>query len=55
VTGEHGGRKILGHERTEHFRKRLVNLLLPTRARAVELNDIGPVFEKIAMPAAAEQ
>jgi tetratricopeptide (TPR) repeat protein len=54
-TGEFGGRHDLAGYKAEHLRKRLGNLLNPTRARAVELNDMGVIYTKIEMSAAAER
>ena len=54
-TGEFGGQHDLARYKAEHTRKRLGNLLNPTRARAVELNDMGVIYTKIKMSAAAER
>lgn len=54
-TGEYGGRKSLTHERWEHLRKRVGNLLRPTTAKVVEISDMGLLYSRIQMPAAAAQ
>jgi tetratricopeptide (TPR) repeat protein len=53
-TGEYGGKAHV-LEREEHFRKRLGNTFVPTKARAVELMDMGLDYTKIEMLTAAQR